>query len=157
MGTGSRKSLMPEFAKPGDPLPRIEVRRAGAPFEFQLGRSGLVLFFMRAADCSVCRAHVRQLTLLAPDLEGVGFSVGVVVPEEGRDVEVERTLRTPFAVASGVGAHASIGLKRAFLSLVQQSGTLVVNEKRTVTHINRSTLPTGALDIELLKALATKR
>ncbi len=144
---------MSELVKPGDVLPPLRFQRAGQSTEIAPGARGLLLYFMRSADCPICRAHARKLAVWYPDLVAGGTSVAVVVPELGRDVDVEGTLRTPYPVVSGVGAHEALGLKRVFLTLVQQSGTVVTDAQRRVTHLNRANLPTGALDEALVKTL----
>jgi hypothetical protein len=109
---------------------------------------------MRTADCPVCRAHVKRLITLAPRLTDKGLSVVVVVPEGEAERQVAQSLHTPFPVVQGVTAHASIGLQRR-LFLVQQSGTVIHDAARLVTHVRAATLPGGSFDedavLELLK------
>ncbi len=141
--------------QPGDRLPRLELRANGRPFRLEPGPGGLLVYFMRSADCPVCRAHVKRLVALWPQLSQQGFAVGVVVPEGDRDLAVAQSLRTPFPVAEGVQAHSTLGLRRTMFDLVQQSGTVVTDRDGVIVHLQRATMPTSALDEDAVLALLT--
>jgi hypothetical protein len=76
---------------------------------------GLVVYYMRAANCPICVRHVKALGRLG--LAARGIAAVVVVP--GGAAEVERIRRVAGAVpvesSRGVAAHRAAGLDRTLL------------------------------------------
>lgn len=139
--------------QPGDVLPRLSFLREGKPVRVEPGRGGLLLYFMRTADCPLCRAHVKRLVAMHPELTRQGVNVGVVVPAPDSEVGVSTSLRTPFPVVQGQAAHAQLGLERVLFALVQQSGTVVTDAAGRVTLLNRATNPASAFPEDAVWAL----
>lgn len=126
----------------GDLVPQILIETASdAPYR--------VLYFMRTADCAVCRQHVRRLSQLAPTLSALGASIEVFVPDAGTPSWADSL---PFPVRSGFDAHALVGFGRT-LGAIQQSGTLVVTATGRVLLQRRATLPFQSFDERAVLAL----
>lgn len=109
----------------------------------------LVMYFMRAADCAVCRRHVKQLVAAGDDLRQRGARVAVVVPDGiAKAAEVTASLGVPYRVVSGANgsAHAGFGLHKAVFGQLQQSGTVLLDGTGVVQHVTVATLPIGALN-----------
>lgn len=109
----------------------------------------LVLYFMRAADCAVCRRHVKQLVAAGDELQERGARVAVVVPDGiAEAAEVKASLDVPYRVVSGANgsAHAGFGLHKAVFGQLQQSGTVLLDGAGVVRHVTAATLPIGALN-----------
>jgi peroxiredoxin len=130
----------------GDPMPQLELQQGGRTYRAQPGSKGQLLYFMRASDCALCRAHVKRLIALAPQLEAKGLSILVVLPPGDSETQVMHTLKPPFPVAQGLAAHAAVGLQRKFMSLVQQSGTVIHDHAGVVVHSRAATIPSNAFD-----------
>jgi peroxiredoxin len=136
----------------GGVAPRLSLRDAdGRPVTQESLADGrpLVLYFMRTADCAVCKRHVRQLAAQHDELERRGVRVAVVVPDgTEKAAALKARLSTPFPILSGQesAAHAAVGLGRGLFGRLQQSGTIVVDADGIVRHVTSSTVPTGALD-----------
>jgi peroxiredoxin len=138
-------ALAPAFltTEEGHPFPEPLLRR----FIAQSGRVH-VLYFMRAAGCSICGAHVQQLAAEKQRLNELKVEVVIVVPEgeaEARALREEKKL--PFAVVAGQDAHAQMGLTRAVFGSIQQSGTVVVDSTGNIALLTRATWPGNALDL----------
>lgn len=101
-----------------------------------------VLYFMRTADCPVCREHVRRLGQLAPRLAALGASIEIFSPDP---LAPSWAASAPFPVHSGAGPHALAGFGRT-LGAIQQSGTLVVSAAGRLLLVRRATLPFQAFD-----------
>ena len=150
---GISKPPMTSLISVGEPLPKLTLAHRASPFRVTPGRSGAVLYFMRAANCAVCRAHVRRLVQLAPQAEAAGFTVVVVVPDAAGATEVASSLKTTFPVVSGSDAHRDVGLSKVLFGVVQQSGTVVTNREGGVVVLVRATLPTSAFPEDEVLAL----
>lgn len=136
---------MPDLIEIGDQIPRLTLRdSAGLPFKVNPGPAGGVLYFMRTADCPVCRAHVKRLATLYPELQAAGFSVTVVVPEGGSAQRVSDSTTVPFAVVAGSDSHHAFGLRRVLFGVLQQSGTAVFDNRMNIIAVIRSSVPTHA-------------
>lgn len=103
------------------------------------GRRALV-FFMRAASCPVCNAHVKVIA----GLELKDTAIVIVTPGTAKDAASVAAKTTLQVLASGESGHAEAGLGR-FLGL-QHSGTFVLDAEGRVLAARTSTLPTGAFD-----------
>ena len=130
----------------GTQIPQFELLLAGRPYRAAPGKRGQLLYFMRTADCPVCRAHVKRLIAIAPQLEASGLNILVIVPEGDSEGQVAQTLKTPFPVVQGIAAHSSFGLHRKLLSLVQESGTVVYDAAGLVVHARSAINPSNAFD-----------
>ena len=130
----------------GDPMPQLDLQLGGRSYRAQPGSRGQLLYFMRAADCSLCRAHVKRLIALAPQLEARGLSILIVIPAGDSESQVSHSLKTPFPVVQGMSAHEAVGLQRNLLSLVQQSGTVIHDGQGKVVHLRAATIPSNAFD-----------
>jgi hypothetical protein len=111
---------------------------------------GLVVYFMRAANCAICVRHVKALAGLK--LAARGVAVAVVVP--GGAPEVQRVRRVagvlPVVSSDGVAAHRAAGLDRTLL--IQHSGTLLFDASGQERYRLAATLPTGGFDAAGLDA-----
>ena len=105
-----------------------------------------VLYFMRSADCPACMAHLRKLDQQLPRLESLGATVVVFVPDDSRAVEAAPGRPFPFAVVSGPEAYGQLGLRKALLGLMQQSGSAVIDGAGKLIYLRRATMPFAALD-----------
>lgn len=139
---------------PGDALPPLALLHRGVPFKPPATSKGTLYYFMRTADCPVCRAHVRRLTQLWPTFERAGFSVVVVVNDATGASSVATSLKPPFPVVSGAEAHRGLGFERVLFGLVQQSGTVVVDARNIIIKLVRATMPTSAFPEDDLLTLA---
>src|SRR4051794_8835674 len=111
---------------------------------------GLVLYFIRAANCMVCLRHVKHLAGLG--LAARGVAAAVVVPGGPAEVERVRRVAGGLAVVSsdGVAAHRVAGLDRTLL--LQHSGTLLFDASGQERYRLAATLPTGSFDAAALAA-----
>jgi hypothetical protein len=111
---------------------------------------GLVLYFIRAANCMVCLRHVKNLAGLG--LAARGVTGAVVVP--GGPAEVERVRRVAGGLtvvsSQGVAAHRAAGLDRTLI--MQHSGTLLFDAAGQERYRLAATLPTGSFDAAALGA-----
>ncbi|GIJ61130.1 hypothetical protein [Virgisporangium aurantiacum] len=109
---------------------------------------GLVVYFIRAANCAICVRHVKALAGLG--LAARGVAVAVVVP--GGAAEAERVRRVargvPVVSSDGVAAHRAAGLDRTLI--VQHSGTLLFDATGQEVYRLAATLPTGSFDATAL-------
>ena len=135
----------------GEVIPEALAQRLPGP-----GRNR-VLYFMRSADCPVCMAHLRKLDLQLPRLESLGATVVVFVPDHSGAVEAAPGRPFPFAVVSGPEAYGQLGLRKALLGIVQQSGSAVVDGAGRLVYLHRATMPFAALDeVTLFAALEAR-
>lgn len=130
----------------GDSMPQLDLQQGGRPFRRQPGAKGQLLYFMRGSDCPVCRAHVKRLIALAPQLEAKGLSILVIVPPGDTESAVTHSLKPTFPVVQGTAAHSVIGLQRKFFSLIQQSGTVIHDAEGRVVHVRSATNPSNSFD-----------
>jgi peroxiredoxin len=137
----------------GDELPHFEAHVDGKRARVEAGQGGLLLYFMRTADCPLCRAHVKRLIAMHGDLARRGMNVAVVVPSPDSEVQVARSLGATFPVVQSKAGHQQAGLKRVMFDLVQQSGTLVTDSARRVVLVHRATLPANAFPEDAVWAL----
>jgi hypothetical protein len=111
---------------------------------------GLVVYFVRAANCPVCMRHVRTLAGLG--LAERGVAAAVVVP--GGTAEVNRVRRVAGAVpvvsSEGAAAHRAAGLDRTLI--LQHSGTLLFDASGRERYRLAATLPMGSFDAAALVA-----
>lgn len=127
----------------GDTLPAelATGERAGARLR--------IFYFMRTADCPVCRNHVKRLVELAPSLGELGADVTVLTPDD----ETPAWAGTlPFPLVTGKAAYLAAGFGRT-LGAIQQSGTIVASADGTILDVRRATLPFQAFDEHALLAL----
>jgi peroxiredoxin len=110
-----------------------------------------VLYFMRTIDCPVCRAHVRRLGELVPQLRTLGADAVAVAAPDGVDTAAEWIARQAVPVVASDDAHASAGLRRALLG-IQRSGTLLIDQHGAVLYALRAVLPLQAFDERALVA-----
>jgi hypothetical protein len=109
---------------------------------------GLVLYFIRAANCPVCLRHVKSLAGLG--LASRGVAAAVVVPGGPAQVERVRRVAGGLAVVSsdGVAAHRAAGLDRTLI--MQHSGTLLIDAAGQERYRLAATLPNGSFDAAAL-------
>ena len=114
------------------------------------GARGVVLFFMRAANCAICVRHVRALAAMR--LTDRDVIPVVVVP--GGAAEAARVRRVAGAVrvvsSTAAAAHHAVGLSRTML--LQHSGTLLVDAAGEVRYRLGAARPTGGFDAAALAA-----
>lgn len=105
------------------------------------GDRSTVVFFMRASNCPICRAHVRTLEAMAESGELGGARVVVVTPGGSAEAAAVARSSTLDVVGSG-DHHRDVGLGR-FLTL-QHSGTFVLDVSGRVLACRTSALPTAS-------------
>lgn len=111
--------------------------RSSGLHELVAGRKALV-YFMRAATCPVCNAHVQSIGKL-----DVGdTAVVIVTPGAAAEATLVSTRTALTVVASGESGHAEVGLGR-FLGL-QHSGTFVLDANSRILLARTATVPTGS-------------
>lgn len=140
----------------GETLPDIAVvDSAGATStlgERTRGDGGAVVFFMRASNCPVCRAHVRVLQAMVESGE-LGEARAVVVTPGGAAEAAAVSRSTTLDVVGSGDGHRDVGLGR-FLTL-QHSGTFVLDASGRVLARRTSALPTASFSRkEIREALA---
>jgi peroxiredoxin len=133
------------------------VDRDGRPLSVPdlTGSRPMVLYFMRAASCSICLGHVRELSHLSPAIRSMGADVLVVHPgtEEGSR-KLFDALDLPIAIVSGAEAYEQIGLGSWVFGAIRGSGSIVVDPEGVIRYARRAVLPSGAFDrVELLEAV----
>jgi peroxiredoxin len=114
-----------------------------------------VVFFMRAADCPLCLAHVRRINRMIDDGELRGAKFIVVAPGDAEDAKkAERRIASSNASVWASGTqHADVGLGK-FL-LLQHSGTFLVDHSGIVEYSKTAAMPTGSFShAELVAALS---
>jgi|GEM_PF-6665432 len=102
-----------------------------------------VLYFMRASNCAQCNRHTRELEKLLPELQKRNMDVIVIVPEDAtatKKVAERNNLTIPVMWSDG-NAHALAGLDKKFLGIIQQSGTVVVDQAGAVLYKRIATNP----------------
>ncbi|WP_433212647.1 hypothetical protein ACQP00_00410 [Dactylosporangium sp. CS-047395] len=111
---------------------------------------GLVLYFIRAANCPVCLRHVKSLDNLGLTARGVAGAV--VVPGGPAEAAKVRRIAGGLAVVSsdGVAAHRAAGLNRTLV--MQHSGTLLFDATGRETYRLTTTMPMGSFDAGALEA-----
>ncbi len=158
------------------PAPRLGVRAAGRievgkPFPelTLLGRDGKtlavpadlagrasILYFMRAAGCSICRGHVRALVGIHDRLPDPKPRVVVVHPgNDAASRALAGKFQAPFTFASGRarGVYAMLGVSDRSFGLFRGSGTILLDDLGVVRHARLGILPHGAFsEPELLNA-----
>lgn len=137
----------------GDLLPKFEVLRDGQPARLEAGPGGLLLYFMRSADCPLCRAHVKRLVGMQGNFARHGVNVAVVVPAPDSEVGVAKSLGATFPVVQSRAAHQQAGFKKVLFELVQQSGTIVTEGAGRITLLQRATNPGSAFPEDAVWAL----
>ncbi|MEO5535466.1 MAG: redoxin domain-containing protein [Pseudolysinimonas sp.] len=100
-----------------------------------------VIFFMRASNCPICRAHVRALERMR-DAGTLGDATVVIVVPGGRSQAPTVARLTTLKVWASGDHHADLGLGR-FLML-QHSGTFVVDADGSILSAVTSALPTAS-------------
>jgi peroxiredoxin len=115
--------------------------------------SRAVVFFMRAADCPLCLAHVKTITRMmdAGEIERTRFVV--IAPGDATQAKkAERRIASSSVSVWASGEHhADVGLGK-FLML-QHSGTFVLNADGTVQYAKTSALPTNSFSRGELRQL----
>lgn len=102
-----------------------------------------LLFFMRTASCPICIMHVKQIQRLLPYLNKNGIDVLIVVPEgvaEAEALKARYQLTMPVLAGEG-NAHALVGLNKAMLGTMQQSGTFLVDASGEILYSKQATMP----------------
>jgi len=134
----------------GEPLPGLTlVTHDGQVFvvpSVGQGRASL-LYFMRAADCSICRRHVRTIVRIFEENPLQDTAVFIVHPGgQKASKALENSLPTRFNIVSGrdFGAYKAIGLSHRNLGLSHGSGTILVDCRGVVRHLRFAGLPFGA-------------
>jgi peroxiredoxin len=107
-----------------------------------------VLYFMRASTCPQCNRHTRELEKLLPELQQHNLDVVIIVPEdiEAANKVKERNQLTMPVMAGNGAAHALAGLDKKLLGLIQQSGTVVVDQTGKVLYKKVATNPEGSFN-----------
>lgn len=129
---------MTDITRTGDSLPPV-LQALASP-----GRV-TVFYFMRTADCPICRGHVARLAALEPRLSERGARVVVLAPGLPGDAPPSWAAAQPFPVLLSDAAHASAGFSRV-LGIGQQSGTIVATADGVVAGVRRATVPFQAFD-----------
>jgi peroxiredoxin len=136
----------------GAPMPDLSLEGpdgSSTTLRAETAGSRAVVFFMRAASCQICLAHVAHLERLAVDAKTI-----VVVPgDAAAAASVAPRVGSGMRVLASGDAHAAAGLG-TFLT-IQHSGTFVLDERGAVLSARTATIPTGAFNAaEVVAALA---
>lgn len=130
--------------KAGDTLPSSLTDHFGAEGKLQ------VLYFMRTADCAVCRGHVKRLMELSPRLHELGADLTIFAPDEEAPAWLKNL---PARLVLGSKAYESADFHRT-LGAIQQSGTITSRRDGSVLHVRKASLPFQAFhEGELLDLL----
>ncbi|GAA3279823.1 hypothetical protein GCM10020218_031610 [Dactylosporangium vinaceum] len=115
---------------------------------------GLVLYFVRAANCPICMRHVR--TLAGERLRERGVAAAVVVPGGAAEVERVRRVAGDLRVVSsdGVAEHRAAGLDRTLI--MQHSGTLLFDGQGREVYRLTATMPQGSFNAAALSKAIDK-
>lgn len=127
----------------GEPLPAELASSSSKSANFR------IFYFMRTAECPVCRSHVKRLVDLGPVLARAGAAVTVLAPDETAPAWAAAL---PFPLRLDRAAYAAAGMGRT-LNAIQQSGTIVADGAGKVLAITRATLPFLAFDERALLRL----
>ena len=113
-------------------------------------KQSTVVYFMRAANCAQCNRHTRDLEKLLPELEKRNMGVIVVVPEnEAAVAKVRERNNLTIPVMWGNGnAHALAGLDKKLLGIIQQSGTVVVDQAGVILYKRIATNPEESFKVK---------
>lgn len=123
--------------------------------ELTAGRRALV-YFMRAATCQFCNAHVQKISGMVAAGELADVAVVIVTPGDAKDVATVTSTLPKAAVtvvATGTESRSAVGLS-SFLTM-QHSGTFVLSATGRVLAQRTATMPTASFSrSEALAALA---
>lgn len=113
------------------------------------GTSSVLIYFVRTTTCPVCNGHVRDLVAHGDEFVARGVTVLIAVPEGRAEAAAWQAKRKiPFTVVTGERGtpHESVGLNKKVFGALQQSGSILVDEKGVVRHSHAATLPPMAYD-----------
>jgi peroxiredoxin len=105
---------------------------------------------MRASSSAQCNRHTRELEKLLPELEPRNLDVIIVVPEDtaaANKVRQRNNLTIPVMAGNG-NAHVLAGLDKKFIGIIQQSGTVVVDQAGTVIYKRIATNPEESFKVK---------
>ena len=134
----------------GEPLPELTlVTRDGQAFDLPAMSKGhaSLLYFMRAADCSICRGHVRTLARMFEENPLRDTAVFIVHPGGPKVSKIlEHSLPKRFNLVSGrdYSAYDAVGLSHRNFGLSYGSGTILVDGWGLIRHMRLTSLPFGA-------------
>jgi peroxiredoxin len=104
----------------------------------------VLLYFMRAASCMMCNAHVKDLVARKREFDARGVRVFIALPEDTEKAARWKAKRqVPFEVVTGRAGtpHEAVGLHAKMFGAMQQSGTVIVDAGGTVRHAHSATVP----------------
>ena len=119
------------------------------------GGRATLLYFMRDANCSICRRYVRALIRIFGEKDLSQMGVFVVHPGRSKvSRSLELAVPDSFRIVSGgdSGAYEAVGLAGRNLGLSPGSGTILVDRDGIVRHLRLASLPFRAFsEWELLE------
>jgi len=146
----------------GQPLPELTLLTPdGQPIVVPLAveEHPAIFYFMRSADCSICRGHVRVLVRLFEEHHLPGVRVFIVQPGSHRASRaLTRSLPDSFTITSGrdFRAYDAVGLAGRNFGLTRGSGTILVDRYGIVHYARLASLPFSAFSrAELVEAYLT--
>jgi peroxiredoxin len=114
-----------------------------------------LLYFMRTANCPVCLQNVRQLQKLLPEFQTHQIVIIVIVPdsiEAAGAVKQKNSLTMPVLFGNG-DAHALAGFDKKMFGMMQQSGSLLVDQTGEILSQKIATNPMQSFRKSDLEAL----
>ncbi|WP_410667602.1 peroxiredoxin family protein [Amycolatopsis sp. cmx-4-68] len=144
--------------EPGSPAPQLVLEdTTGQTVRLAdyRGKHAVLLYFMRATSCPVCRRHVQDLAENADALAARNVRVLVAVPDDRATAAAWRAKhRIPFPVLTGRDGtpHELVGLSRTVFGALQRSGSVLVDSHGVVRHAHGAALPTAGYDKEGITA-----
>ena len=142
---------------PGDLVPddAVVLDREGRarPLRALLGRSGMLLYFMRSGGCVICQAHVRQLAADRAQLERDGRVVAALVPDTPASAALTaKQIGSELPIYAAPELYVALGYRRVLFGGIQQSGTVTIDRDARILSVHRASLPLNALDRTALHA-----
>jgi peroxiredoxin len=116
------------------------------------------IYFMRALSCAQCNAAVAKMATRRAAFADAGVRVIVAVPEDpAAAIAWKAKKNVPFEVVVGKSgsAHEAVGLLRKVFGLVQQSGSILLDDSGVVRYAHASTNPGASYnESEVVAAIA---
>ena len=130
-------------------LSLVDTHGQDLALRLQSGGRGTFIYFMRALSCAQCNAAVARMVRERLTFDAAGIRVLIAVPEErAAAARWQEHKNIPFEVVVGISgtAHAEVGLLRKVFGLVQQSGSILLDQDGVVRHSHVSTNPGASYD-----------
>ncbi|MGW5721850.1 peroxiredoxin family protein [Amycolatopsis sp. NPDC003865] len=136
--------------EPGSAAPAMVLEdTSGQTVRIADHQGAVLLYFMRSTSCPVCNRHVQDLVGSGDEWAAAGVRVLIVVPEDREEAASWKAKRRiPFPVLTGRrdNPHEMVGLSRKVFGSVQQSGSVLIDDRGVIRHAHGATLPTNSYD-----------